>query len=72
LLLALRVAIILCHARKEPDHSGLTLRCNDTRQTFVLTADVAWTNRYPQSTHLLRQECAAWERTPWSLQFVNH
>jgi exopolyphosphatase/guanosine-5'-triphosphate,3'-diphosphate pyrophosphatase len=72
LLLALRVAIILCHARKEPDHSGLTLRCNDTRQTFVLTADVPWTNRYPQSTHLLRQECAAWERTPWSLQFVNH
>jgi len=71
-LLALRVAIILCHARKEPDLNGLSLRCNDLRQLFALTADTAWINRYPQSAHLLRQECAAWERTPWSLQFLNH
>ncbi len=72
LLLALRIAIILCHARKEPDHGGLSLRCNDLRQLFVLTADTAWINRYPQSAHLLRQECVAWERTPWSLHFLNH
>ena len=72
MLLSLRIAIILCHARKEPDHNGLSLRCNDLRQLFVLTVDAEWTSRYPQSAHLLRQECAAWERTPWTLHFLNH
>jgi exopolyphosphatase/guanosine-5'-triphosphate,3'-diphosphate pyrophosphatase len=71
LLLALRISIILCHARKAPDHQGLTLRCNDQKQIFVLTADTDWIQRYPQSAHLLGQESAAWEKTPWSLQFLN-
>jgi exopolyphosphatase/guanosine-5'-triphosphate,3'-diphosphate pyrophosphatase len=71
LLLVLRIAIILCHARKEPEHNGLSLRCHDLKQHFVLTADATWTKRYPQSAHLLRQESVAWEKTPWSLQFSN-
>jgi exopolyphosphatase/guanosine-5'-triphosphate,3'-diphosphate pyrophosphatase len=70
LLLALRLAVILCHARQDPQVQNLTLAFNAKRQRFTLTADEAWTNDYPQSAHLLRQESIAWQKMLWSFEFA--
>jgi exopolyphosphatase/guanosine-5'-triphosphate,3'-diphosphate pyrophosphatase len=64
-LLALRLAIILCHARKDPNTHGLTLTCNDSKRLFNLTASKQWMDKHPQSTHLLKQEELSWQKTPW-------
>jgi exopolyphosphatase / guanosine-5'-triphosphate,3'-diphosphate pyrophosphatase len=68
LLMALRLAIILCHARREPDVDGLVLAPDVARQRgFVLSSRPGWTESYPQSAHLLREEVLAWQKTSWSL-----
>lgn len=64
-LLCLRLAVILCHARRDPDLKGLQLAGGDHEVTLALRPDWAWT--YPQSAHLLREETVAWQKTPWTL-----
>ncbi|MBV7541755.1 Ppx/GppA phosphatase family protein [Acidovorax sp. sic0104] len=64
-LLALRLAVALCHARRDPDTAGLTLRQDGAR--FHLAARAGWAAAYPQSAHLLREETQAWLKTPWEL-----
>lgn len=64
-LLALRLAVLLCHARRDPDVRGLTLSRAGRR--FALEARGGWARAYPQSAHLLREEVLAWQKTPWSL-----
>ena len=64
-LLSLRLAVALCHARRDPDTRGLVLRCEGQR--FSLAARPGWASTYPQSAHLLREEVAAWQKTPWEL-----
>jgi exopolyphosphatase/guanosine-5'-triphosphate,3'-diphosphate pyrophosphatase len=70
-LLALRLAVILCHARRDPDLSGLCLS-RDTAHAnhFLLTSPPEWTLAFPQSAHLLREEVLAWQKTPCALTFV--
>jgi len=69
-LLALRLAVILCHARRDPDLAGLSLlRQNVNAHGFSLTCRAGWTAAFPQSAHLLREEVLAWQKTPWSLSF---
>jgi exopolyphosphatase/guanosine-5'-triphosphate,3'-diphosphate pyrophosphatase len=69
-LLALRLAVILCHARRDPDLNGLQLMCSANKdKTFVVTCLSAWMQSYPQSAHLLREEVLAWQKTPWVLIF---
>jgi exopolyphosphatase/guanosine-5'-triphosphate,3'-diphosphate pyrophosphatase len=63
-LLCLRLAVILCHARRDPDLRGL--RFANAGRAFRVEAPAAWTAAYPQSAHLLREETAAWQKTPWS------
>lgn len=70
LLLVLRLAIILCHARKDPELQGLSLICHENKRHFGLSASTAWATEHPQSAHLLRQESAAWQKTSWSFDFV--
>ena len=70
MLIALRLAVILCHARKNPDQAGLEFSCNDKTQTFTLEADADWIESYPQSVHLLRQEVISWQKTPWAFAFT--
>lgn len=67
-LIALRLSIILCHARRDPDTVGLEL-ARDTRQArrFSVHCRAGWSDAYPQSAHLLREEVLAWQKTPWSL-----
>lgn len=70
MLISLRLSLILCHARKAPNFETLTFDCNEPKQRFTLYAPNDWANTYPQSAHLLRQESAAWQKTPWSFEFV--
>ena len=70
-LLALRLAIILCHARREPDITGLVLSPDPSLDRgFVLSSRAGWSEAYPQSAHLLREEVLAWQKTSWSLAWV--
>jgi exopolyphosphatase / guanosine-5'-triphosphate,3'-diphosphate pyrophosphatase len=63
-LLSLRLAVILCHARREPDLKGMQLRMAGHRVTLTPRSD--WAASYPQSAHLLREEAVAWQKTPWT------
>ncbi len=64
-LLALRLGVILCHARREPQTEGLALTHDVRYQHFRLTLPTGWEAQYPQSAHLLREETAAWQKTAW-------
>lgn len=64
-LLCLRLAVALCHARRDPDTEGLQLQLKGSR--FLLAARRGWAAGYPQSAHLLREEMLAWQKTPWEL-----
>lgn len=64
-LMALRLAVIFCHARREPDLQGLQLRFDGTR--FLLSCRSGWAEAFPQSAHLLREESQAWLKTPCAL-----
>ena len=68
-LASLRLAIILCHARRDPKSDGIHLRCRakPSHRRFVLSYPKAWADSHPQSVHLLQEETHAWERTPWQL-----
>ena len=70
LLLSLRLAIILCHARKNPEMQGWHLSCHDTKRNFTLYASSTWAMQHPQSAHLLRQESISWQKTLWTFDFV--
>ena len=70
-LLALRLAIVLCHARCDPDLRGLTLmREVEHPNRFVITCPPEWAQAFPQSAHLLREEVLAWQKTPCTLTFT--
>lgn len=67
-LLALRLAVILCHARRDPDLNGLQLtRDKENASIFAIACRPGWAQSFPQSAHLLREELLAWQKTPWSL-----
>jgi exopolyphosphatase/guanosine-5'-triphosphate,3'-diphosphate pyrophosphatase len=63
-LLCLRLAVILCHARRDPDLDGLRLASRG--HGFRLEVPPAWAAAFPQSAHLLREEMVAWQKTAWS------
>ena len=67
-LMALRIAVILCHARRDPDLSGLSMVCDKHRRTTQLSIQADWAELWPQSAHLLREEKNAWFKTDWDLQ----
>ena len=67
-LMALRLAVILCHARRDPDLSGLNLVCDAQRRTAHLSIKADWAELWPQSAHLLREEKNAWLKTDWDFQ----
>lgn len=64
-LLALRLAVILCHARRDPQLHGLRLQSRARAWEIALPPD--WARSFPQSAHLLREEAVAWQKLPWSL-----
>jgi len=67
-LLSLRIAVILCHARRDPDLQGLQIEAgSEPAKLFVLNYRPGWDTAFPQSAHLLREEVLAWQKTPWTL-----
>ena len=67
-LMALRLAVILCHARRDPDLAGLHLQSDPVRSQYLLHLPEGWEEKYPQSAHLLREECLAWQKSPWRVR----
>jgi len=70
LLMALRLSLILCHARKDPEYQALTVQCDEHKQRITLTAPASWADDYPQSAHLLKLESTSWQKAPWAFEFV--
>jgi exopolyphosphatase/guanosine-5'-triphosphate,3'-diphosphate pyrophosphatase len=60
LILALRLAVLLCHARRPTTLGRWSLKSG--RASFELTVDRDWLARHPLSEHLLEEECAHWQR----------
>ncbi|HPW28203.1 MAG TPA: exopolyphosphatase, partial [Rhodoferax sp.] len=70
-LIALRLAVILSHARRDPDLAGMTLTRPDAHsQRVQLRCRPGWAEAFPQSAYLLREEAQAWQKTPWSLEVL--
>jgi exopolyphosphatase/guanosine-5'-triphosphate,3'-diphosphate pyrophosphatase len=59
-ILALRLAVILCHARRAIDLPKWTLRA--ARANFELRLDGDWLARHPLTQFLLDEEAAQWEK----------
>jgi len=67
-LLCLRLAVVLCHARRDPQLDGL--RLSGRGRAFRIALPAAWAAAFPQSAHLLREEVVAWQKTDWSLELA--
>jgi exopolyphosphatase/guanosine-5'-triphosphate,3'-diphosphate pyrophosphatase len=59
-VLALRLAVILCHARREVQLPRWSLRAGES--TIELDLDGAWLSRHPLTEYLLQEEAAQWEK----------
>lgn len=66
--LALRLAILLCHARRDPAPGALGLR--RSAEGYRFEVDAAWAEAHPQSMHLLREEQKAWARLRWTFEVL--
>ena len=67
-LLCLRLAILLCHARRDPVPP--LPRLSPVDRGFQLRIGAAWAASFPQSAHLLRAEAEAWKKTPWDVNVL--
>ena len=67
-LLALRLGVLLCHARRDPDLEGLRLARPGGARLFTIACRAGWSDLYPQSAHLLREEVLAWQKTNWRVE----
>ena len=66
-LLCLRLATILCHARRDPQTTPLKLSAHPRQaHGFLLEATYGWAADFPQTAHLLREEVLAWQKSPVS------
>jgi exopolyphosphatase / guanosine-5'-triphosphate,3'-diphosphate pyrophosphatase len=58
--LALRLAVIKCHARGEVDAASLALAARGKQAQLLFDSD--WAASHPRTLHLLREEAQAWQR----------
>ncbi|RMX08050.1 Ppx/GppA family phosphatase [Corticibacter populi] len=68
-LLCLRLALLLCNARREPELSALHWSAVKN-QNLRLGIDGDWPERHPQSYYLLQEEIAAWEKLGFHLKLT--
>jgi exopolyphosphatase/guanosine-5'-triphosphate,3'-diphosphate pyrophosphatase len=59
-ILALRLAVIVCHARRDVQLPRWSLR--STRGTIDLALERNWLDQHPLTAHLLEEEAGQWER----------
>ncbi len=70
-LMALRIAVLLSHARRDPDMTSLSLTRPDVHgKTIQFRCRAGWAEAFPQSAYLLREEAQAWQKTTWSLEIL--
>jgi exopolyphosphatase/guanosine-5'-triphosphate,3'-diphosphate pyrophosphatase len=67
-LLALRLAVILAHAHRDPKLEGVRLQEASSGLQLLLPA--GWSSAFPQSMHLLAEEALAWQKTPCPLEVI--
>jgi exopolyphosphatase/guanosine-5'-triphosphate,3'-diphosphate pyrophosphatase len=67
-LLALRLAVILAHAHRDPKLDGVLLQ--EVPSGLQLLLPAGWSSAFPQSMHLLAEEALAWQKTPWPLEVI--
>ncbi len=67
-LLALRLAVLLCHARQAPDADAVAIRRSG--RSTALAYDAAWAAAHPRTVYLLAEEQAAWRRIEGGPQLV--
>jgi exopolyphosphatase / guanosine-5'-triphosphate,3'-diphosphate pyrophosphatase len=68
-LMSLRLAVILCHARRDPHMATLRISMGKFKpREVVLETASSWAGAYPQSMHLLNAEALAWQKTGWSFR----
>ncbi|NOT14564.1 MAG: Ppx/GppA family phosphatase [Methylotenera sp.] len=67
-LLCLRLAVILCHARKKPNLRGVQLMYQAHHIRLHLPS--AWANKYPQSYYLLEEEMMGWQKINWQVRII--
>ncbi len=73
LLICLRLAVLLCHARESIDASGVQLTLGGRQaQRFLLRYPASWEQALPQTMFLLAQECDAWGKTDWELSVAKN
>ncbi len=61
-VLALRIAVIKCHARGRIDPRALRLRA-DGKERARLSFTPEWAADHPRTLYLLEQECEAWSKS---------
>jgi len=67
-LICLRLAVILCHARKMPNLRGFQLHYASNNIRLVLPK--TWPEKFPQSYYLLDEEALAWQKINWRLDIA--
>lgn len=77
-LIALRLAAILCHARRDPKQPNISVAIKNKKadelkdaQRTVVTIDAAWLHQHPQSGYLLNEEVIAWENLPLAIVLLS-
>jgi exopolyphosphatase / guanosine-5'-triphosphate,3'-diphosphate pyrophosphatase len=61
-VLALRVAVIKCHARGTVDDHTLHLRA-ESKDRIQISYGAEWAATHPRTLYLLEQEVEAWSRS---------
>lgn len=62
-LMCLRIAVLLCNARKDPQLQALDWQLLKDGSVKV-TVSKEWQENHPQSYYLLQEEACAWEKMP--------
>ena len=65
-LLCLRLAVLLCNARKDPDMQSLQWSAPKARSAKISVTE-SWSQQYPQSFYLLQEEVGIWEKVGFEL-----
>ena len=68
-LMALRIAVILCHARRDPSLDCVQI--SQSKGVVTVRCDARWAAEFPQSAYLLREEALAWQKTGWPMEFLD-
>ena len=70
-LVSLRLAVIFCHARRDPEFGSLNISVSaEHKNCFDLRLEPLFAQRFPQSNHLLQQEALSWQKTRWQMRIV--